>query len=87
VNVSPCPDFFFHLHLNTVSILRMLRLEPPNAVMKRANNENNLLPPCRPLLLMIPLPQLSWTAGKIAPSGSLYSVLERRVKKRLQRRY
>jgi len=55
--------------------------------MKKANNEYNLLPPCMPLLLMIPLPQLSWTAGEIAPSGSRYSVLERRAEKRLQRRY
>jgi len=87
VNVSPCLDFFFYWHLNIISILRMLRLEPPNAVMKRANNENNLFPPCGPLLLMISLPQLSWTARKIAPSGSRYSVLERRAEKRLQRRY
>jgi len=34
----------------------MLRLEPPNAVIKKANNENNLLPPCKPLLLTIPSP-------------------------------
>ena len=70
VNVSPCLDFFFRWYLNTISILRMLRLKPPNAVMKKANNKNNLLSSCRPLLLMIPLPQLSWTAGKIAHSGS-----------------